>query len=243
MRRIIEKIYLKEELNPKIIGLFLPAYFITKELYRNMSDLAPRLSGRLLDIGCGTKPYQSMFNVDEYIGIEIDDEGRKNHTHADVLYDGKVMPFEDKSFDSILSSEVLEHVFTPDTFLKEVNRVTKMGGVFLLTTPFFWEEHGQPYDYVRYTSFGLRHILDQNGFEVVEHIKSGNGVEVAFQTMSNYIFRSFKLKYPFILIVFLLIFPINLIGLILSKILPKNNDMYLENIILAKKVKDLRSKK
>jgi len=61
--------------------------------------------------------------------------------------------------------------------------------------------------------------------------------------MSNYIFRSFKLKYPFILIVFLLIFPINLIGLILSKILPKNNDMYLENIILAKKVKDLRSKK
>ena len=242
MCRLLEKIYLKEEFNPKFIGLFLPTYFMFKELYRNISNLAPNLSGRLLDIGCGTKPYQSMFNVDEYIGIEIDDEGRKNHTHADVLYDGKVMPFEDKSFDSALSSEVLEHVFNPDTFLKEANRVMKMDGIFLITTPFFWEEHGQPYDYVRYTSFGLQHILDENGFEVVEHIKSGNGVEVVFQTMSNYIFRSFKLKYPFNLIVFLLIFPINVIGLILSKILPKNDDMYLENIILAKKVKDLRGK-
>ena len=242
MRRILEKIYLKEERNPKIIGLFLPAYFITKELHRNMSDLIPNLSGRLLDIGCGAKPYESVCNVDEYIGIEIDDEGRQNHTHADVLYDGKVMPFEDKSFDSALSSEVLEHVFNPATLLKEVNRVMKMDGMFLITTPFFWEEHGQPYDYVGYTSFGLQHILDENGFAVVEHIKSGNGVEVVFQTMSNYIFRSFKLKYPFNLIVFLLIFPINVIGLILSKILPKNDDMYLENIILAKKVKDLRSK-
>jgi len=239
MRRILEKIYLKEEVNPKIIGLFLPGYFMAKQLYRNMLNLAPKLGGRLLDIGCGTKPYEFMFNVDEYIGIEIDDEGRKNHTHADFLYDGEVMPFEDKSFDSALSSEVIEHVFNPDTLLKEVNRVMKMNGIFLMTTPFFWEEHGQPYDYARYTSFGLEYILDKNGFEVIEQKRCCNGIEVVFQTMSNYLFRVFKLKFPFILIVFLLIFPINIIGLIASKILPRNNDMYLNNIILAKKVKDL----
>ena len=239
MRKTLERIYLKEEFNPKVIGLFLPAYFIMKELHRNMLNLTPRLSGRLLDIGCGKKPYKDMLNVDEHIGIEIDDEGRKNHTHADVLYDGEVMPFKDKSFDSALSSEVLEHVFNPDTLLKEVNRVMKMNGVFLVTTPFFWEEHGQPYDYARYTSFGLKYILEKNGFEVVEQIKCGNGIEVVFQIMSNYLFRAFKLKFPFILIVFLLIFPVNLIGLIVSKILPRNNDMYLNNIVLAKKVKNL----
>jgi SAM-dependent methyltransferase len=240
MRKILMKIYLKEELNPKIIGLFLPNYFMSKELYRNMSNLTPKLGGRLLDIGCGTKPYEDMCNnVDEYIGIEIDDEGRKNHSHADVLYDGKVMPFEDKSFDSALSSEVLEHVFAPDVLLKEVNRVMKMDGLFLMTTPFFWEEHGQPYDYARYTSFGLEHILKKNGFEVVKNIKTGNGIEVVFQTMSNYLFRAFKLKFPFILIVFLLILPVNIIGLIVSKVLPRNNDMYLDNIFLAKKVRDL----
>ncbi len=240
MRKILMKIYLKEELNPKIIGLFLPNYFMSKELYRNMLNLTPKLGGRLLDIGCGTKPYEDMCNnVDEYIGIEIDDEGRKNHSHADVLYDGKVMPFEDKSFDSALSSEVLEHVFAPDVLLKEVNRVMKMDGLFLMTTPFFWEEHGQPYDYARYTSFGLEHILKKNGFEVVKNIKTGNGIEVVFQTMSNYLFRAFKLKFPFILIVFLLILPVNIIGLIVSKVLPRNNDMYLDNIFLAKKVRDL----
>lgn len=239
IRRILMKIYLKEELNPKILGLFLPNYFMGKELYRNMLNLMPLLSGRLLDIGCGTKPFEFMCNVDEYIGIEVDDEGKKNHTHADVLYDGKVMPFEDKSFDSALSTEVLEHVFNPDIFLKEVNRVMKMDGIFLMTTPFFWEEHGQPYDYARYTSFGLEYILEQNGFEVINLVKCGNGIEVVFQTINNYIFRTFKWKYPFQLIVFLLIFPFNIMGLILSKILPKNNDMYLDNIILAKKVKDL----
>jgi len=233
------KIYLKEEFNPKIIGLFLPNYFVAKELYRNMYALVPELTGRLLDIGCGTKPFEFMFDVDEYIGIEINDEGRQNHTHADILYDGEAMPLEDKSFDSVFSSEVLEHVFNPDTFLKEANRVMKMDGLFLISTPFFREEHGQPYDYARYTSFGLKYILEKNGFEVIKQVKCGNGIEVIFQTISNYIFRTFKWKYPFQLIIFLLIFPVNLIGLILSKILPKNNDMYLDNIILAKKIRDL----
>ena len=156
-----------------------------------------------------------MFNVDEYIGIEINDEGRQNHSHADVIYDGEVMPPEDKSCERIFLSEVLEHVFNPDTFLKEANRVLKTNGLFLTSTPFFWEEHVQPYDYARYTSFGLKYILEQNGFEVIKLVKCGNGIEVVLQTINNYIFRTFKWKYPFQLIVFLLIFPFNIMGLIL----------------------------
>lgn len=233
-------IYYKEEFNPKFIGLFLPDYFMAKELHRNMLELTPKLKGRLLDIGCGSKPYKSMcINVDEYLGIEIDYEYPLEKTHADYLYDGKVMPLDDKSFDSALSSEVLEHVFNPDIFLKEVNRVMKIDGLFLITNPFLFREHGQPFDYARYTSFGLEHILKKHGFEVVKKIKTGNGIEVVFQMMSNFLFRAFKLKFPFIFIVFLLIFPINVIGLILSKILPRHNDMFLGNIFLVKKVRDL----
>jgi len=56
-----------------------------------------------------------------------------------------------------------------------------------MTTPFLWEEHGQPYDYARYTLFGLEYILGKNGFEVVEQIRCCNGIEVVFQTMSNYL--------------------------------------------------------
>ena len=239
MREILEKIYLKEEFNPKVIGLSLPGYFWNKELHRNLSNLTPKLSGRLLDIGCGEKPYKCMCNVDEHIGIEIDDGDIKKRTHADVLYDGEVMPFEDKYFDSALSTEVIEHVSDPDVLLKEVNRVMKTDGVLLMSSPFFYEEHGQPYDYIRYTSFGLKCLLEKYGFEVVEHIKTGNGVEVVFHTLNYYIFGALKLKFPFILIVFLLILPVNIIGLIVSKILPRNNNTYFENIVLAKKVKDV----
>ena len=90
---------------------------MAKELHRNMLELTPKLKGRLLDIGCGSKPYKSMCtNVDEYLGIEIDDEYPLEKTQADYLYDGKVMPLDNNSFDCALSSEVLEHVFDPDVF-------------------------------------------------------------------------------------------------------------------------------
>ena len=242
MLRTLKQIYIKEQFNSKILGLFInPFYFARKGLYQNVSKLITNLNGKLLDVGCGTKPYENICNVDEYIGLEIDDEGNRQHNYADVFYDGKTIPFEDKSFDSILSNQVFEHVFNPNQFLKEINRVTKMGGRFLITVPFVWDEHEQPYDYARYSSFGLKHILSENGFEVVRHKKSNNGVGVIFQLINAYIYKITLTKsvYFNMLTTFILMAPVNIVGLILSKILPKNDDLYLDNIVLAKKVKDV----
>lgn len=238
----LKKIYTDEQFNPKYVGLFVnPFYFARKDLYQNVSDLILNLKGKLLDVGCGSKPYQSLCQVDEYIGLEIDDEGNRNHNYADVFYDGKTIPFANNTFDSILSNQVFEHVFNPNDFLKEVNRVTKMGGLFLMTVPFVWDEHEQPYDYARYSSFGLKHILGENGFEIVEHRKSNNGLEVIFQLINDYIYKKTVTKNGYLNLLFTLLFmaPINMIGLIFSKILPRNNDLYLDNIVLAKKVKDV----
>lgn len=238
---MFRKIYKNEQFNPKILGLFInPFYFARKGLYENVSELIPNMKGKLLDIGCGTKPYKDLCAVDEYIGLEIGDEGNRNHSFADVFYDGKVIPFEDKFFDSILSNQVFEHVFNPNEFLREVNRVAKMNGLLLISVPFVWDEHEQPYDYARYSSFGLKHILSENGFEIVEHRKSNNGLEVVFQLFNDYIFKVTMTKNVYInlLLTLILIAPINIIGLILSKILPKNDDLYLDNIVLAKKIKD-----
>jgi len=190
MFKQIKKAYIRAQFNPKMTGVFInPFYFARRGLYSHISDLVKNLNGRLLDIGCGTKPYKSICNVDEYIGLEIDDEGNRNNSFADVFYDGKTMPFENKEFDSVLSNQVFEHVFNPNEFLNEVNRVTKINGVFLLSVPFVWDEHEQPYDYARYSSFGLTHILAQNGFEIIEHRKSNNGVEVIFQLVNAYIYK------------------------------------------------------
>jgi SAM-dependent methyltransferase len=239
----------KENFKPSLFGLFRhPFYFIRKGLYENILQLTPRLNGKLLDIGCGTKPYQDMCNVNEYIGLEIDDEGNRNHSCADVFYAGKAIPFDDNTFDSVLSSEVFEHVFNPDEFLQEVNRVTKMGGLFLITVPFIWAEHEKPYDYARYSSFGLKHILSKNGFEVIEHRKSGNGAELIFQLINHYpygiVFPDNKyvakvLRSVSRLIRSIIRVPVNIIGLILSKVLPRNDDLYLNNIVLAKKIRDM----
>ena len=241
MFRTLKQIYTKEQFNPKILGLFInPFYFARKGLYQNVSKLITNLNGKLLDVGCGTKPYENICNVDEYIGLEIDDEGNRQHNYADVFYDGKTIPFEDKSFDSILSNQVFEHVFNPNQFLKEINRVTKVGGKFLITVPFVWDEHEQPYDYARYSSFGLKHILAENGFEIIEHRKSNNGIEVIFQLINDYLYKVIMTEnvYFNLLIIILLMAPINMTGLILSKLLPRNNDLYLDNIVLAKKIKD-----
>ena len=238
----LKKIFKREQFNPKVLGIFInPFYFARKGLYQNLSLLAVRLKGNLLDIGCGTKPYEKICGVDNYTGLEIDDEGNRDHSFADVFYDGNVIPFQDKNFDSVLVSQVFEHVFNPYQFLKEINRVTKIDGQFLITVPFVWDEHEQPYDYARYSSFGLKHILNEHGFEIIEHRKSNNGVEVVFQLINAYLYKCTvtKGRYTNLLLTMFLMAPVNIIGLILSKILPKNDDLYLDNIILAKKIRDV----
>jgi len=186
-------------------------------------------------------PYKSLFVGDQYIGLEIEDQQNGNHSFADVFYDGKKIPFEDKSFDSILSSQVFEHIFNPDAFLKEINRISKLQSLFLITVPYCWDEHGQPYDYARYSSFGLRHILNKNGYEVLQYRKTNNGLEVIFQLLNDYIFKKTvtKNRYLNLLIMLSLTAPVNIIGLLISKILPRNDDLYLDNVVLLKKIKDV----
>src|SRR3954470_3060985 len=79
-----------------------------------LEDVAPRAKGRLLDVGCGQKPYERIFRpyVDEYIGIEFEEsfvrtDSSSKAGHPDLVYDGKTLPFEDKSFDTVLSIQVL----------------------------------------------------------------------------------------------------------------------------------------
>jgi SAM-dependent methyltransferase len=238
----LKAINLNEQFNPKIIGIFTnPFYFARKGLYKHISELIKQLNGRVLDIGCGQKPYKALFNGDEYIGLEIDTPENRLTKKADYFYDGKTIPFENNSFDSLLSNQVFEHVFNPDEFLKELNRVLKMNGLLLMTIPFVWDEHEQPYDYARYSSFGINHILMVCGFEVIEHRKSNSGIEVIFQLINDYIYKITitKNSYLNLFVTLVLMAPVNIVGLILSKILPTNNDLYLDNIVLSKKVKNV----
>lgn len=219
-----------------------PYYFVRKNLWKKVRKYSELLSGRLLDFGCGCKPYQKFFkNVEEYIGLDIDDRGLDHANHKiDVYYDGERIPFEDETFDSIFSSEVYEHVPNLQNILPEINRVLKVGGVLLVTAPLVWNEHGVPYDFQRFTKYGLISMLEKNGFKVIKLDISTGYLEILFQLWMEYIRRSFyKLSKRGVVVLavqILLIFPFAFIGSILNWILPKDDSLYGDTLIICKKI-------
>jgi SAM-dependent methyltransferase len=230
--------YRQQAFSPGPLGVFVnPFYLARSALHRAMHDFAERLDGRLLDVGCGLKPYRSLFNVTEYVGLDIDSEGARKRGIADVFYDGATFPFEANSYDAVLCNQVLEHVFNPDEFLAEIRRVLRPGGKLLLTVPFVWDEHEHPWDYARYSSFGLKALLEKQGFRVVSHQKLRADVSVLFQLANAYLFK-ITLGWPRAANVFLtatVMAPLTLLGLLGARLLPDNPDLYLDHVLLVEK--------
>ncbi|WP_052476695.1 class I SAM-dependent methyltransferase [Nonlabens marinus] len=242
MRYFLTKTIRRETFNPGFLGFFInPYFFIRRGLYKGIEKNANALSGTLLDFGCGSKPYRKLFNVNEYVGLDIKESGNhKTNKEVDVYYDGITIPFDSHVFDSIFSSEVFEHVFNLDEVMKEINRVCKMEGKLLITVPFVWDEHEIPYDFGRYTSYGIKHVLEKNGFEVLNLEKSTTFVQTIFQLWNSYLFQN-VLSNKILKAIFtpILLPPFTLLGIILNVILPKNKDLYHNNIVLAQKVNDI----
>jgi SAM-dependent methyltransferase len=237
MHSLSQKIQSQQFHPSGLLGILINPFYLTRRgLLTNICDLAPHIRGKVLDAGCGQKPYQKLFSqATEYIGMDYPAAGRKNY--ADVFYDGKKFPFADKTFDSVVSTEVLEHVFNPEEFIGEISRTLKPGGTLLMTMPFVWDEHEQPHDYARYSSFGIDHLLHSKGLNVIEHRKTNSDLRAIFQLINCYIYKVIPFKnYKMRLLVYLITTaPITLVGLLISAIFPSNNDFYLSNVILARK--------
>lgn len=236
----LKEMIMIEQFNPSALGVFLnPFYFARKDLYAAIASLSQHFHGRVLDIGCGQKPYEKLFKTVEYTGLEIDTPQNRETKKADFFYDGQIFPFEDKEFDGIFCSQVFEHIFNPEGFLKETKRVLKPEGMLLMTVPFIWDEHEQPFDYARYSSFGMQHLLSSEGFEIMSHRKTLQDMRIIFQIIIMYIYKTAisSNKYLNSIMILLLISPFNILGELLYRIFPKNKDLYLDNVILARKVK------
>jgi SAM-dependent methyltransferase len=241
MKSRIKKIIHDEQFYPSNLGLLVnPFYFVRKGLVENFKKFSHHISGNILDVGCGSKPYQKLFRYESYTGLDIDSPYTRQRAVADYFYNGDIFPLEDESFDAVIVSQVLEHVFNPDGFLSEVHRVLNKNGKLLLSVPFVWDEHEQPYDYARYSSYGLKYLLEKHGFVIIEYEKSIADIRVIFQLLNAYIYKvsitENKLINLFVMAT--LIAPLNLIGSLLSIILPTNLDLYLDNIVLAEKRND-----
>ena len=225
-------------------GISYPAYLTRNRLLTSIKKYVPLLKGRLLDFGCGNKPYRSLFTVDEYTGLDFENPGHPHlNEQIDVFYDGKHIPFADGTFDAVFSSEVFEHVFNLEEVLKELNRVMKTDASILVTCPFAICEHETPNDFARYSSFGLRGIFERNGFEMVHQEKTGNSVEVVFQLWIMYLHQHITpkvRKIPVVRSAFRLLCytGLNMLALAFNRILPRRQDLYLNNVIFCKKVRN-----
>lgn len=127
------------------------------------------LKGDLYDLGCGEMPYRPWFlqYVDRYVGVDW--SGTLHELKADIVADlNAPLPIKDRVADTVVSLSVMEHLREPQIMLNEAIRILRPGGSMILQVPFMWWVHEAPYDYYRYTCYGLRYMFEKAGFTDIE---------------------------------------------------------------------------
>lgn len=188
-------------LKQRLYGSWLdPLGIAHRTIGRALDGAVDHARGRLLDVGCGKKPYWIKFRgrVCSYIGIEMPDS-QSGSTVVDVYGSALALPFNSEEFETVLCVEVLEHVAEPSQLLDEVWRVLKPQGCLILTAPLTWGPHEVPNDFFRYTEFGLRHLAEKAGF-VVERTQRTSGLWATIgQRASAFVYYHHGWKRPLLI--------------------------------------------
>ncbi|MDD4251012.1 MAG: methyltransferase domain-containing protein [Candidatus ainarchaeum sp.] len=219
----------------KNFSIFNPIYIETKSLYESLVSVSNKISGLTLDVGCGEKPYEDIFlKSKKYVGIDHIKSKNYSKNKADIYFDGKKIPFNSKTFDSVVCTQVLEHVENVDLLVSEINRVLKKNGIFLISVPFFWEEHESPYDFRRFSKFGITNFLKSKGFSIIYYKKSTNSILTILQMNNNLLNSKISKFFLFNLFLKSMIFFNNLLAVLFWNF-KDNNLFYINNVVIAKK--------
>ncbi|MDY6854704.1 MAG: methyltransferase domain-containing protein [Thermodesulfobacteriota bacterium] len=177
------------------------------------------LSGRLIDIGCGSKPYKDLLApyVTEHIGVDHQ-ETLHDKSKIDRFGTAYNIPAEDEEFDCALCTAVLEHLEDPELAIKECRRVLKLGGIAIYSVPFIWHLHEEPRDFFRYSKYGLKYMFEKAAFEIIE-IKALSGFWVTFGQLFVYnIYRFNRGPLRYIPVILLLGLTIQGVSYLLDKV-------------------------
>ena len=155
--------------NFPITSIFNGEYIYTKDI---VNIIGKDYYKDVLDYGAREFPYKKFINHENYKTLDIKQNSSKTIDY--VVNPGEKSNIPDCSFDLIILTDVIAHTDNADFVLKECYRLLKKGGKILLTAPFIYRENGTPYDYMRYTSYGLEVIIKKHGFKDFSQSKSGN---------------------------------------------------------------------
>ncbi len=172
-------------------SLYLHYHSYHRDLFAAFNDYA---KGKLLDIGCGNKPYLELLKplTSEYFGVDII---QSNSYCVDLVCKANSIPLPDHSFDTIISTQTVEHVEDHQGLINEAYRIVKDGGYFIVSGPMYWPLHEEPYDFFRFTKHGFRYILEKAGFEIISIKSNGGKWAVAGQAILHAIYPAmFNIK-------------------------------------------------
>jgi ubiquinone/menaquinone biosynthesis C-methylase UbiE len=180
-----------------------PYWLDWRKLRDSVESLAPFAKGTLLDVGVSEGPYIEIFRpvVERYIGMDYPpalldkqpalwDILEQVGYSVDVFGDGTCLPFRTGSFDTVLCTEVLEHLPEPERCVREMARVVKPGGRLLVTVPFTQPLHELPSDFYRFTPGALEHLFERCGLEVEQVSARGNFASALGAMFSQFLLRS-----------------------------------------------------
>lgn len=138
-------------------------WYVTGFVRRTAAELPP--GSLVLDAGAGECVYKPLFGHCRYLAVDLAvGDAAWNYHNLDAISVLHRLPFPSNTFDAVLSTQTLEHLSLPQASVCELHRVLKAGGRLYLTAPMSHVEHQAPYDFFRYTSYGLRHLATQAGF-------------------------------------------------------------------------------
>ncbi len=204
--------------------IFHPQYFLKSYEYRAVLEAKRHAKGGILvDIGCGRQPYKKdiLPYVKKYIGVDhpLVSKKYKAEEKPDILADATNIPLTTNYSNTTLMISVLEHLPNPELAVKEAYRITKKGGVFIAITIQNYRLHDEPYDFFRYTKYGLKKIIESSGFKVLKITPLGSYPILSSQYFNTFMFYKIKIMFngsPLLKVAAILLLPVVLILSIVS---------------------------
>ena len=156
-----------KRLNQRKLRIWRQDYLVYKYLWPNIewavNEARIELKKKdlhVIDIGCGHKPYADLFEGSNYIGTDYSDED----SSPDIIADATNIPISSDTVDIVFSTQVIEHVPNPQAMIDECYRLICKDGFLILTGPFYWPLHEEPYDFHRFSKYGFENLLKNAGF-------------------------------------------------------------------------------